>query len=81
MMCIVATLLVALVTTTLATPIRTRSPYSTKETHILPRGWKSIGRAPPDHVIHLQLAVKQGQFDELDRHLYEGKLIFPGEYN
>lgn len=56
----------------LATPIRARSPYAVKETHYVPRQWSKRGRAPESHVLHLHIGLKQSQFDELERHLYEG---------
>jgi tripeptidyl-peptidase-1 len=59
--------------TVAGTPIRSRTPYSVKETHNVPRKWSNVGRAPGDHKLHLQIGLKQGKFDELDRHLYEGK--------
>ena len=31
-----------------------------------------MGRAPSDTMLHLQIGVKQGHFDELERHLNEG---------
>jgi tripeptidyl-peptidase-1 len=55
-----------------ATPIA-RSAYSVKETHYAPRKWSQKGRAPKRQMLALQIAVKQGDFAELERHLYEGK--------
>lgn len=57
----------------LATPIRARSPYAVKETHYVPRQWSNAGRAPDSHVLHLHIGLKQAKFDELERHLYEGR--------
>jgi tripeptidyl-peptidase I len=56
----------------LASPVRARTPYQVKETHVVPRGWTKRSRAVADHVINLQIGVKQGNFDELERNLYEG---------
>lgn len=53
-------------------PIASRSSYAVKETHQVPRKWVKMGRAPAEKMLHLQIGVKQGQFDELDRHLTEG---------
>ena len=53
-------------------PIKSRTAYAVKETHRVPRRWQKMGRAPADKMLNLQLGVKQGQFDELERHLYEG---------
>jgi tripeptidyl-peptidase-1 len=55
----------------LATPIA-RSTYAVKETHYVPRRWTQQGRAPKDQMLALQIGVKQGDFEELERHLYEG---------
>ena len=55
-----------------ASPLRLRSPYAVKESHPVPRKWSRIGPAPADHVINLQIGLKQGNFNELERHLYEG---------
>ncbi|PSN60778.1 tripeptidyl-peptidase 1 precursor [Corynespora cassiicola Philippines] len=55
----------------LASPVRARTPYSVKETHIPPREWTKLSRAKGDRVIQLQIGLKQGNFEELDRHLHE----------
>lgn len=55
--------------------IRTRSPYAVKDSHHVPRKWSRVGAAPPDHLINLQIGLKQGSFSELERHLYEGMSI------
>ena len=52
--------------------IRSRTPYAVKDTHRVPRRWTAVGPAPADHLIRLQIGLKQGQFNELERHLYEG---------
>ncbi|RDW57074.1 hypothetical protein BP6252_13889 [Coleophoma cylindrospora] len=54
-----------------ASPISSRTPYAVKETHIIPRGWSEVAEAPKGQTIHLNIGVKQGQFAELERHLYE----------
>jgi hypothetical protein len=74
---IAATLLSAAIAaqTVLAGPIRARTPYAVKESHHVPREWTKLDRASGDHVIHLQIGLKQGKFDELERHLYEGEYI------
>ena len=53
-------------------PIRARSTYEVKETHNVPSKWSRVGPAPGDHLINLSIGLKQSQFDELERHLYEG---------
>jgi tripeptidyl-peptidase-1 len=55
----------------LATPIA-RSPYVLKETHFVPREWTKLDRSHGGKTIQLQIGLKQGRFDELDRHLHEG---------
>ncbi|KAJ4374374.1 hypothetical protein N0V83_003115 [Neocucurbitaria cava] len=54
----------------LATPIA-RSPYVVKETHFAPREWTKLDRANGGKTIQLQIGLKQGRFEELDRHLHE----------
>jgi tripeptidyl-peptidase-1 len=53
-------------------PVKSRTAYAVKEKHHVPRKWIKMGRAPADRMLNLQIGVKQGQFDELERHLYEG---------
>lgn len=66
-------LLAVLAPAVLATPVA-RSTYAVKETHYVPRKWVQKGRAPKNQMLALQIGVKQGDFDELERHLYEGML-------
>ncbi|KAI2463933.1 tripeptidyl-peptidase 1 precursor [Annulohypoxylon bovei var. microspora] len=54
-----------------ANPVGSRTPYRVKDTHHVPRAWKRVRRAPADHIIDLQIGVKQSNFAELERHLYE----------
>jgi tripeptidyl-peptidase-1 len=56
----------------LATPIA-RSPYVVKETHSVPKEWLRQGRSHGGKTIQLQIGLKQGRFEELDRQLSEGK--------
>lgn len=53
-------------------PMHIRSPYTVKDSHPLPSGWRKIGPAPGDHVLNLQIGLKQDRFHELEKHLYEG---------
>jgi tripeptidyl-peptidase-1 len=53
-------------------PILARTAYSIKEIHNVPRKWTAIDRAPAHHMLHMQIGLKQSNFDELERHLYEG---------
>lgn len=43
-----------------------------KGSHPVPRHWSKRDRAPPSQVLHLQIGLKQGRFEELEKHLYEG---------
>jgi tripeptidyl-peptidase-1 len=56
----------------LGTPIRARTAYSVKETHAIPRRWAETGPAPGNHMLQMQIGLKQSNFDQLERHLYEG---------
>lgn len=57
---------------TLGSPIRARSPYAVKDSHFVPIKFTKLGPAPEEHVIELRIGVKQGDFDALEKHLYEG---------
>jgi tripeptidyl-peptidase-1 len=48
------------------------SQYTIKDSHHVPREWTRVGPAPAGHLIKLQIGLKQSQFGELERHLYEG---------
>ncbi|KAH8801761.1 peptidase S8/S53 domain-containing protein [Xylogone sp. PMI_703] len=48
-----------------------RSDYVLKETHHIPRGWRRGDRAPEHYLLDLNIGVKQANFSELERHLYE----------
>lgn len=61
----------------LATPLKSRTAYEVKEIHQVPRKWSSQGRAPSDHMLHMQIGLRQHKFDELERHLYEGNKFAP----
>ncbi|MCJ1442334.1 MAG: hypothetical protein MMC23_002828 [Stictis urceolatum] len=56
-------------------PVQKREyKYALKEEHFAPHGWTDVGPAPGNHLLNLEIGLKQSQFDELERHLYEGKL-------
>lgn len=57
-----------------ASPLRSRTEYAVKDTHNVPSKWYQVGPAPANKVLHLHISLKQSQFDELERHLYEGML-------
>ena len=56
------------------TPIKSRSPLAVKDSHFVPSKWTNVGDAPGNHVIELRIGVKQGDFDALEKHLYEGEI-------
>lgn len=56
-------------------PVQSRTAYAVKETHHAPRKWMKMGRAPAGKMLNLQIGVKQSQFGELERHLYEGVCV------
>lgn len=57
------------------TPIRARTAYAVKEVHTVPKKWQTIDRAPGNHMLQLQIGLKQSNFEELERHLYEGMVV------
>jgi tripeptidyl-peptidase-1 len=60
--------------TVFGAPHNARSEYAVKDTHHVPRKWAKVGPPPSNHRINLQIGLKQSQFLELERHLYEGIL-------
>lgn len=52
--------------------IKSRSPFAIKEKHTLPSRWKLVGKPDADHTVELRIGVKQGNFPELEKRLYEG---------
>ena len=56
-------------------PIRRRSPLVVKDAINVPAVWSRVGSGPADHIIELRMGLKQANFDELERHLYEGELL------
>ncbi|KAL8740490.1 MAG: hypothetical protein Q9190_006815, partial [Brigantiaea leucoxantha] len=54
-----------------SSPVRSRSSYAVKDSHNVPKKWSRVAEAPLDGTIHLEIALKQSQFDQLERHLYE----------
>jgi tripeptidyl-peptidase-1 len=56
-----------------ASPIQSKSPYAVKDSHFVPSKWRQVAPAPSTHNIDLRIAIKQNSFDDLERHLYEGK--------
>lgn len=65
-------LLAGLVASGLTTPLSKRKEYAVKDSHYVPIGWRKAAKAPADHVMNLQIGLKQSRFEELERQLYEG---------
>lgn len=61
-------------TSVFASTVVTHSEYVVKDSHRVPDGWQYVRKAPLDHEIELHIALKQANFDILEKHLYEGKL-------
>jgi tripeptidyl-peptidase-1 len=47
--------------------------YVVKESHPVPTEFSRVGEAPGHHLMRLQIGVKQGQFEVLEKHLWESK--------
>ncbi|KAK5114630.1 hypothetical protein LTR62_002203 [Meristemomyces frigidus] len=47
------------------------SRYAVKETHPVPRGWSISAPAPKEHMINLQVGLKQQNQDVLEKHAME----------
>ncbi|KUJ19762.1 subtilisin-like protein [Mollisia scopiformis] len=54
-----------------ATPLKSSSPYVVKDNHPILIGWQKVNRAPRDAQCHLQIGLKHGEFEALERNLYE----------
>ncbi|KAI9713342.1 MAG: hypothetical protein M1828_001435 [Chrysothrix sp. TS-e1954] len=54
-----------------ASPLKSSSSFAVKDSHNLPRSWSRVGDAPADHLIRLNIGLRQGQFEELEKSLYE----------
>jgi tripeptidyl-peptidase-1 len=55
-----------------ASPVR-RNGYALKESHFVPKSWTQVERAQPEHVVYLQIGLKQNNFAELERQLLESQ--------
>jgi tripeptidyl-peptidase-1 len=45
--------------------------YAVKERHDIPPSWSEVGEAPKEHILHLQIGLKQSNEDVLETHLRE----------
>jgi tripeptidyl-peptidase I len=52
---------------------RTRSSHALKCNHPVPHVWQKVLRAQAHDRIRLEIGLRHGQFEELERHLHEGK--------
>lgn len=57
----------------LGSPINARSPYAVKGSHPVPNGWTQMYRAAGDQLMELRIGLKQGNFKELEKQLFQGK--------
>ena len=73
-------LICALAAQGVLTAPHTRSTYAVKDVHNAPATWAKTDRAHPDHLIRLSIGLEQGNFDELERHLYEVSDPFHSRY-
>jgi tripeptidyl-peptidase I len=73
----VSTLLLAVALAAVeASPLLKRSGYAVKEATRLPRKWNRVGSAPLDREMVFSIGLKQSQFEELERQLYQGMFVF-----
>lgn len=71
-----STFVSALLTISSASPLADVSTaYALKSSHHVPRKWLNLGPAPPDHIINLQIGLRNGRFGEILGHLDEGKKL------
>lgn len=49
-----------------------RADYALKERHFVPKKWDRVGSAPAEHVLNIQIGLKQGNFEQLEKLLFEG---------
>jgi tripeptidyl-peptidase I len=45
------------------------------KTNCVPQKWRQVGKAAGGHVLHLNIGLKQSNFNELERHLYDGLIV------
>ena len=62
----------AFLATCAAGPLKARSPFVVKESHHVPKEWVQREGAPKDKYLNLHIGLKQGNFQELEKTLYEG---------
>ena len=63
-----------LVGNVLSRPSPIRSKLAVKDSINVPPRWTPLGPASPQQMIPLQIGLKQGRFDELEKNLYEGRI-------
>ena len=57
-----------------ASPLQNAHAFVVKDAHPVPKSYTKTGPAPATQVLDLQIGLKQAQFDELERQLYDGML-------
>ena len=57
-----------------ASPLKDRSTFVVKDRHYVPHQWSRVSDAPPDHLLRLNIGLRQSKFDELEKSLYEGEI-------
>lgn len=56
----------------LCSPVHFQSSSTLKESHPPPPRWTCVGRADPNHVVDLQIGLKQDDYESLERYLIKG---------
>lgn len=74
---VLASALLYLASVVVATPVEKlqKRGYAVKSSHHTPRKWQKAGAAPPNHVLNLQIGLKQARIDDVLQHLNEGRLF------
>ncbi|KAK5691840.1 hypothetical protein LTR97_011011 [Elasticomyces elasticus] len=54
-----------------AAPTTRSTKYAVKERHAVPKAWTVAGAAPKDHILNMQIGLKQSNQDVLEKHAVE----------
>lgn len=62
-----------------SSPLNPRFEYAVKESINVPPKWSVAGNPHPFHLLKLNIGLQPNNFDLLEQHLFEGKLlvVFP----
>ncbi len=74
MFCILLALL-AVVQSVVSSPLNPQFDYAVKETNNVPPKWSIAGNPHPFHLLKLNIGLTPNNFDLLEQHLHEGKLL------